>query len=77
VPLPYRHSGLVQYFLYDLYHFSLFCPLLIIGNQTEVTLRHTGVPDDELGRQHNEGWNWIMSMLAESITSRQSAPAPK
>jgi uncharacterized protein YndB with AHSA1/START domain len=47
------------------------------GNQTEVTLRHAGVPDDELGRQHKDGWTWIMSMLTESITSRQSAPAPK
>ena len=35
------------------------------GEQTEVTLRHTGVPDDELGRQHKEGWTWILSMLAE------------
>lgn len=35
------------------------------GEQTEVTLRHTGVPDDEMGRQHKEGWTWFLSMLAE------------
>jgi len=38
--------------------------------QTEVTLRHTGVPDDEMGRQHKDGWAWVLSMLAESIDKR-------
>jgi uncharacterized protein YndB with AHSA1/START domain len=45
------------------------------GDQTEVTLRHSGVPDDEMGRRHKEGWTWVLSMLAESLASRQSAPA--
>jgi uncharacterized protein YndB with AHSA1/START domain len=44
------------------------------GDNTEVTLRHSGVPDDEMGRQHKEGWTWILSMLAEHFTSRQPAP---
>ena len=35
------------------------------GEQTEVTLRHTGVPDDDMGRQHKEGWTWLLSMVAE------------
>jgi uncharacterized protein YndB with AHSA1/START domain len=35
------------------------------GEQTEVTLRHTGVPDDETGRKHEQGWTWVLSMLAE------------
>ncbi len=35
------------------------------GNQTQVTLQHTNVPDDELGRQHRDGWTWALSMLAE------------
>jgi uncharacterized protein YndB with AHSA1/START domain len=35
------------------------------GDQTEVTLRHSGVPDDEMGRRHQEGWAWVLSMLAE------------
>ena len=35
------------------------------GNQTEVTIRHSGVPDDELGRQHEPGWSSILAALAE------------
>jgi uncharacterized protein YndB with AHSA1/START domain len=34
-------------------------------DQTEVTLRHSGVPDDETGRKHEQGWTWVLSMLAE------------
>jgi len=43
------------------------------GEQTEVTLRHSGVPDDELGRRHKEGWTWILSALADAFASRRSA----
>jgi uncharacterized protein YndB with AHSA1/START domain len=43
------------------------------GSETEVTLRHSGIPDDELGRQHKEGWTWILSMLAERFASHSSA----
>jgi uncharacterized protein YndB with AHSA1/START domain len=39
------------------------------GEQTEVTLRHSGVPDDEMGRKHNEGWTWVLSMLAKRFES--------
>src|SRR6476469_9160428 len=28
------------------------------GENTEVTLRHANVPDDDLGRSHQEGWTW-------------------
>jgi len=35
------------------------------GAETEVTLRHTGVPDNEMGRGHQDGWAWVLSMLAE------------
>jgi uncharacterized protein YndB with AHSA1/START domain len=35
------------------------------GDQTEVTLRHSGVPDDEMGRRHQEGWAWVLAKLAE------------
>jgi len=44
------------------------------GDHTEVTLRHSGVPDDDMGRQHKEGWTWLLSMLAERFTSRPPAP---
>lgn len=46
-----------------------------LGEETEVTLRHTGVPDDETGRKHKEGWSWVLSMLAEQFAARASAPA--
>jgi uncharacterized protein YndB with AHSA1/START domain len=45
------------------------------GNQTEVTLRHSGVPDDELGRQHEQGWGWILSAVAERLETRGVAKA--
>lgn len=43
------------------------------GDQTEVTLRHSGVPDDEMGRQHQEGWNWVLSMLGQRFASQAEA----
>jgi uncharacterized protein YndB with AHSA1/START domain len=43
------------------------------GDQTEVTLRHAGVPDDELGHQHKEGWTWILNAFAEALAARRSA----
>jgi uncharacterized protein YndB with AHSA1/START domain len=46
-----------------------------VADQTEVTLCHSGVPDDELGRQHKDGWTWVLSMLAERFVSRAPAAA--
>jgi uncharacterized protein YndB with AHSA1/START domain len=43
------------------------------GDETEVTLQHAGVPDDEMGRRHKDGWTWILSMLAEALVARKSA----
>jgi uncharacterized protein YndB with AHSA1/START domain len=43
------------------------------GGETEVTLRHSGVPDDEMGRRHKDGWTWILSTLAEGLAARRSA----
>jgi len=43
------------------------------GDQTDVTLRHAGVPDDELGHQHKEGWTWILNALADALAPRRSA----
>ncbi len=39
------------------------------GEETEVTLRHSGVPDDEMGRQHQEGWASVLSALAEGCAA--------
>jgi uncharacterized protein YndB with AHSA1/START domain len=43
------------------------------GDQTNVTLHHAGVPDDEMGRRHQEGWSFLLSALAEALASRRSA----
>jgi uncharacterized protein YndB with AHSA1/START domain len=32
---------------------------------TLVTIRHTGVPDDDMGRGHAEGWGWMLGMLEQ------------
>jgi uncharacterized protein YndB with AHSA1/START domain len=45
-----------------------------LGSQTVVTLRHSGVPDDEMGLKHKDGWTWILSMLAERFGARPLVP---
>jgi uncharacterized protein YndB with AHSA1/START domain len=45
------------------------------GDQTEVTLSHSGVPDGEMGPRHQEGWTWVLSMLAERFVSHPASPA--
>jgi uncharacterized protein YndB with AHSA1/START domain len=40
------------------------------GKNTLVTLRHTGVPDDAFGRQHGEGWAYVLGAL-EARFSKQ------
>ncbi|HEY5948487.1 MAG TPA: SRPBCC domain-containing protein [Kofleriaceae bacterium] len=34
---------------------------------TEVKLTHTNVPDDELGRSHQDGWTYILKAVAERL----------
>ena len=43
------------------------------GDQTEVTIHHAGVPDDETGRRHKDGWTWILSALEQGMAARRSA----
>ena len=40
------------------------------GAQTEVTLHHAGLPADAMGRQHKDGWEWILGALAEAFGKR-------
>jgi uncharacterized protein YndB with AHSA1/START domain len=40
------------------------------GEHTEVTLCHSGVPDDEMGRQHKDGWSWVLSSLADRFAQK-------
>jgi uncharacterized protein YndB with AHSA1/START domain len=39
--------------------------------KTQLTLRHTGIPDDELGHSHEGGWNWIVSALADGLAGKR------
>ena len=34
------------------------------GQETVLTLRHSNVPDDAMGRRHEEGWNFVLSAIA-------------
>jgi len=43
------------------------------GDITEVTLHHSGLPDDEMGRRHKDGWTFILNALAEGLAARRSA----
>jgi uncharacterized protein YndB with AHSA1/START domain len=36
---------------------------------TDLVLTHSGLPDDEMGRSHEEGWTKIAGVLAEKITA--------
>ena len=40
------------------------------NGKTEVTLKHAGVPDDEEGRKHKEGWGWMLGELAKRFGAR-------
>ena len=40
------------------------------GDDTVLTLRHTGLPDDALGRQHAEGWSFIVGAIAERFGAK-------
>jgi uncharacterized protein YndB with AHSA1/START domain len=40
------------------------------GDATEVTLRHSNVPDDAMGRQHEEGWNFVLSAIADRFQKK-------
>jgi uncharacterized protein YndB with AHSA1/START domain len=37
------------------------------GASTHVTIHHAGVPDDAMGRQHAEGWGFMLSMLEKKF----------
>lgn len=35
------------------------------GEQTLLTLRHSNVPDDEMGRRHEQGWGFVLGAIAQ------------
>jgi uncharacterized protein YndB with AHSA1/START domain len=40
------------------------------GDATQVTLVHSDVPDDEDGRQHKDGWAWVLDTVAEAMAAK-------
>jgi uncharacterized protein YndB with AHSA1/START domain len=44
-----------------------------LGEETEVTVRHAGLPDDTMGRRHAEGWTWMLNLLAERFSVHEEA----
>jgi hypothetical protein len=40
------------------------------GDKTQVTLRHTGVPDDEFGLQHREGWDFVLAAIEQRFARK-------
>jgi hypothetical protein len=44
------------------------------GEETEVTLRHLNLPDDELGRQTEWGWAHILASVAEVLAQQSASP---
>jgi uncharacterized protein YndB with AHSA1/START domain len=46
------------------------------GSETRVTLRHSGVPDDEMGYKHKDGWTWFLSTLAERFAPASTSAKP-
>jgi uncharacterized protein YndB with AHSA1/START domain len=40
------------------------------GDSTLVTLRHRDVPDDEMGRRHEEGWTFVLGAITDRFASR-------
>lgn len=41
------------------------------GEDTFMTLRHEGLPDDERGRRHEAGWNYFLGLLAEHYAGKR------
>jgi uncharacterized protein YndB with AHSA1/START domain len=40
------------------------------GDGTLLTLRHADLPDDDMGRQHQEGWTFVVGSIADRFAPR-------
>ena len=40
------------------------------GDDTVITIDHRGVPDDDMGRHHAQGWTWIAEAMADAVKKR-------
>ena len=41
------------------------------GEDTVLTLRHEGLPDDDAGRGHEQGWTYFLGLLLEHFAGRR------
>jgi uncharacterized protein YndB with AHSA1/START domain len=41
------------------------------AGKTRVTLQHRGVPDDEMGRKHAEGWAYVLGCIEERFSKQK------
>ena len=41
------------------------------GRSSDVTIRHTGLPDEKERRSHQEGWTSLLEALARQVEKRQ------
>jgi uncharacterized protein YndB with AHSA1/START domain len=42
------------------------------GDDTLLALRHANLPDDEMGRQHEEGWTFVAAALADRFAKMKA-----
>ena len=47
------------------------------GDATLVTLRHSNLPDDAMGRQHEDGWGYVLGAIAERFSPGHAAAAAR
>jgi len=45
-----------------------------MGEDTLMTLRHENLPDDEYGRGHEKGWEYLLSRFAERLPRNRDEP---
>ena len=45
------------------------------GDDTLLTLRHSNLPDDDMGRGHEEGWKFVAGSLADGFAAKAKAKA--
>ena len=41
------------------------------GDRTRLTLRHNNLPDDEMGRRHQDGWGFVLDAIAQRFERRR------
>ncbi len=46
------------------------------GDRVQLTIRHSGVPDDEEGRRHEEGWTGGLEAIEKYLAERRTVAVP-